>query len=82
VTLSQLLGVAGSLAVEITTSAVGVPSQIAATPSHVYIDVLGFISGASEIDLTAVGFPHPVPAEAEQRLMSLLYTRAQAHKLL
>ena len=85
VTLSHLPnplpGVAGSFAVEITTSVIGIPSQIAATPPHVYIDVLGFISGTSEINLTAVGFPEPVPEEAEQRLVSLLYTRAQANKL-
>lgn len=78
---NPLPGVAGSFAIEITTSVLGVPSQIAATPPHVYIDVLGFISGTSEINLTAVGFPEPVPEEAEQRLVSLLYTRAQANKL-
>ncbi len=78
---NPLPGVAGSFAVEITTSVIGVPSQIAATPPHVYIDVLGFISGACEINLDAVGFPQPVPEEAEQRLMSVLYARAQANRL-
>jgi hypothetical protein len=76
-----LPGVAGSFAVEITTSVIGVPSQIAATPPHVYIDVLGFLSGASEINLDAVGFPEPVPEEAEQRLISLLYARAETNEL-
>jgi hypothetical protein len=71
----------GSFAVEITTSVLGIPSQIAATPPHVYIDILGFLSDASEINLTATGFPEPVPAEAEQRLITLLYNRAQANKL-
>jgi hypothetical protein len=78
---NPLPGVAGSFAVEITTSVIGVPSQIAATPPHVYIDVLGFISGACEINLDAVGFPQPVPEEAEQRLMSVLYSRAETNKL-
>jgi hypothetical protein len=31
--------------------------------------------------LAAIGFPKPVPAEVEQRLLSLLYSRAQAHEL-
>ena len=62
-------------------SILGVPSQIAATPPHVYIDILGFLSGASEINLTATGFPEPVGEEAEQHLLIALYDRAQANKL-
>jgi hypothetical protein len=77
---NPLPDVAGSFAVEITTSVIGVPSQIAATPPHVYLDILGFLSGASEINLTATGFPEPVPEEAEQRLISVLYARTQANK--
>jgi len=77
---NPLPGVPGSFAVQITTSVIGIPSQIAATPPHVYIDVLGFIAGASEINLTATGFPEPVPEEAEQRLISVLYARTQANK--
>jgi hypothetical protein len=52
-----LPGVPGSFAVRIATSVLGIPSQIAATPPHVYIDILGFLAGASEINLTATGFP-------------------------
>jgi len=78
---NPLPDVPGSFAVEITTSVLGVPSQIAATPPHVYIDILGFLSDAAEINLTATGFPEPVGEEAEQRLISVLYTRAQANKL-
>ena len=73
--------VPGSFAIEVATSVIGVPSQIAATPPHVYLDILGFLSGASEINLTATGFPEPVPEEAEQRLMSVLYARTQANRL-
>jgi hypothetical protein len=78
---NPLPGVPGSFAVRITTSVLGIPSQIAATPPHVYIDILGFLAGASEINLTATGFPEPVGEEAEQHLITALYTRAQANKL-
>jgi len=76
-----LPGTPGSFAVRITTSVLGVPSQIAATPPHVYIDILGFLAGASEINLTATGFPEPVAEEAEQHLITTLYNRAQTNKL-
>jgi hypothetical protein len=78
---NPLPDVPGSFAVEITTSVLGIPRQIAASPPHVYIDILGFLSGASEINLTATGFPEPVAEEAEQRLISALYTRADTNKL-
>jgi hypothetical protein len=76
-----LPGTPGSFAVRITTSVLGVPSQIAATPPHVYIDILGFLAGASEINLTATGFPEPVAEEAEQHLLTTLYNRAHASRL-
>jgi hypothetical protein len=75
-----LPGVAGSAAIELTTTLLGIPRQVAPTPPHVYIDVLGFVSGAAEVNLVAVGFPEPVGEETEQRLISLLYARAQANK--
>lgn len=85
VTISRLPdplpGVDGSFAIEITTTVVGVPSEIASSPPPVYIDALGFLSGAAEIDLTAVAFSQPVTPEVEQRLVSLLYSRSQAQKL-
>jgi len=46
--------------------------------THVYVDELGFVAGAAEINLTASGFSSPVPAATEQRLLSLLYRRAKA----
>jgi hypothetical protein len=46
-----------------------------------YIDLLGFVSGPAEVDVTAIGAPQPASTEAEQRLLSLLYSRAEAHKL-
>jgi len=78
---NPLPGVHGSFAIEVTTTILGVPAQVAATPPRVFIDALGFLSGASEIALTAVGFPEPVGIEGEQRLVSLLYSRAGEHKL-
>jgi hypothetical protein len=78
---NPLPDVPGSFAVRIATSVLGVPSQIAATPPHVYIDILGFLSGASEINLTATGFPEPVGEEAEQHLLTLLYNRTQTNRL-
>jgi hypothetical protein len=78
---SQLPGVSGGFTIEFTTTIVGVPTQVEPTPPHVYIDAAGFVSGAAEVAITAIGFPKPVPAEVEQRLLSLLYSRAQAHEL-
>jgi hypothetical protein len=78
---NPLPGVPGSFAIEITMSVLGVPSQLAATPPHVYIDILGFLSGAGEINLGAIGFPKPVAEATEQRLIETLYSRAQANKL-
>jgi hypothetical protein len=46
--------------------------------THVYVDEHGFVTGAAEISLTAVGCSSPVPSATEQRLVSLLYRRAKA----
>jgi hypothetical protein len=45
--------------------------------THVYVDALGFVTGPAEISLTATGFSSPVPTATEQRLLSLLYSRAK-----
>jgi hypothetical protein len=78
---NPLPGVPGSFAIEIAMSVLGAPSQLAATPPHVYIDILGFLSGAGEINLGGIGFPKPVAQATEQRLIETLYSRAQANKL-
>src|ERR1700722_13618857 len=57
---NPLPGVPGSFAVEITVSVLGAPSQLAAPPPPLYIDILGFLSGAGEINLGAIGLPKPV----------------------
>lgn len=43
-----------------------------------YFDTFGFISGPVEINLIALGDPRPVSKVAEQRLLSLLSSRAKA----
>jgi hypothetical protein len=50
-------------------------------PVPVYVDEFGFTAGRAEIALTTEGAPKPIPAEVEGRLLSLLYSRAKAHKL-
>ena len=45
-----------------------------------YFDNLGFLSGRAEVRLSVSAFSPP-PAALEQHLLSLLYSRAQAHPL-
>jgi hypothetical protein len=47
----------------------------------IYIDVLGFTDGPAEVYLSAISATQPVPSATEQRLLSLLLSRAQAHPL-
>ncbi|MFI4992090.1 MAG: hypothetical protein ACHQCH_00545 [Solirubrobacterales bacterium] len=49
--------------------------------SEAYTDFLSFVKGDAVITLTAIGKTHPFPAGSERRLLSLLYSRAEAHKL-
>lgn len=49
--------------------------------SKAYTDFLSFVKGDAVITLTAIGQGHPFPAGSERRLLSLLHTRAKAHKL-
>jgi hypothetical protein len=46
--------------------------------AHVYRDIFGFISGAAEIELEAVGFGHPVPAATEEKALLRLLAHARA----
>jgi hypothetical protein len=46
-----------------------------------YEDHLAVQSGRVELELIAVGIPHPFPTAVERQLLSLLYIRAKAHKL-
>ena len=58
---------------------VAVPS--AKGRSHLYHDFLGFAIGPAVIMLDTTGDPHPFPVAIERRLLSLLHSRAEAHKL-
>jgi hypothetical protein len=49
--------------------------------SENYEDFLSFVMGDAVITLTAFSEAHPLPAAIERRLIALLYTRAEAHKL-
>ena len=49
--------------------------------SNYYEDFLGFVIGRAVITLHATGDPRPFPASTEGRLLSLLYSRAEAHKV-
>ena len=44
-----------------------------------YLDILGFVHGATEVTLQSSGIPVPFPAAAEQQLYTLLLSRAKAH---
>jgi hypothetical protein len=46
-----------------------------------YLDILGFIVGPSEVTLLSSSIVQPFPAEAQQRLFALLLARARAHPL-
>ena len=46
-----------------------------------YLDVLGFVDGPSEVTLLSSSVLRPFPAEAQQHLFALLLARARAHPL-
>jgi hypothetical protein len=78
---NPLPGIRGSFGIRIAITILGVPAAIEPTQPHLYVDVLGFLSGPAEVNLTATAFPEPVSEETEIRLLSLLHSRAEANKL-
>jgi hypothetical protein len=44
--------------------------------TNVYLDAFGFVKGPAQVSLSATGYSSPVPSSTEQRLLSLLYSRA------
>jgi hypothetical protein len=46
-----------------------------------YLDILGFIVGPSEVTLLSSSVVQPFPAEAQQHLFALLLARARTHPL-
>lgn len=49
--------------------------------SESHEDFISFVMGDAVITLTATGQAHPFPAATERRLLSLLYSRAEAHQV-
>jgi hypothetical protein len=49
--------------------------------AHIYRDIFGFVSGAAEVELEAVGFGHPVPDTTEAKALQVLLGRASEHPL-
>jgi hypothetical protein len=47
----------------------------------IYLDFLGFVQGPTEVTLLSSGLIRPFPASIQQRLFSLLLSRAKAHSL-
>jgi hypothetical protein len=47
----------------------------------IYLDVFDLLAGPAEVNMSASGIAHPPPKAIERRLLSLLYTRAETHKL-
>ncbi len=62
---------AGSFAYRVT-----VPAKAAGTTIPFYVDLLGFTEKRTEIGLTGFGVSHPLDSSLEQRLYSLLGSRA------
>lgn len=51
------------------------------TSVPVYLDIFEILAGPAEIGLSATSLSQPPSSTTERRLLSLLYDRAQAHKL-
>ncbi len=67
-------GAAGSFGWHIATT---ITLRRVAVPIH--IDILGFVDGPAEVSLFTTGVPQPFPPATEERLFSLLLTRAKLH---
>jgi hypothetical protein len=46
-----------------------------------YLDLFDVLAGPAEVNMSAGASPHPAPTATERRLLSLLYSRAETHKL-
>jgi len=67
-------GATGSFAWRITTTI-----TLHSVTIPIYIDIFGFVDGPAEVSLFTAGVPRPFPAATEERLFSLLLTRAKTH---
>ena len=66
-----------------TTGSFGLRITTTITLHHIkipfYMDFLGFVYGPAEVMLRSFSLPEPFPAATEERLFSLLLTRAKTH---
>jgi hypothetical protein len=67
-------GAAGSFAWRITATYL-----IRRIPVSLYVDILGFVVGPARVTLVSFGALRPFPAGIQQRLYTLLLSRARAH---
>jgi hypothetical protein len=49
--------------------------------AHIYRDIFGFIAGAAEVELEAIGVGHRLPATTEAKALLLLLARARANTI-
>jgi len=75
--LPALPSVPGSFGIRLATTVSGPTTG----PIPFTADELGFATGPAEVSLTATSAPQPIPTEDEERLLAVLYRRAQAHSL-
>jgi hypothetical protein len=47
----------------------------------IYLDFFDLLAGPAEVNMSARSVAHPPPKAIERRLLSLLYARAETHKL-
>jgi hypothetical protein len=78
---NSLPGADGSFGLRLATTVIGRNLRGGEIRTRVYTDEFGFVSGPAEINLTATGVSRPIPSATEQRLLSLLFSRAREHKL-
>jgi hypothetical protein len=69
-----------SFGVRVTTSLTAIAAG-RQTRVPVYLDIFEILAGPAEVSLTATSVSQPARVATERRLLSLLYSRAQAHKL-
>lgn len=67
-------GTAGSFGLRFTATI-----TIHRVPIPLYVDILGFVEGTTKVSLFSTGLPAPLPATTEERLFSLLVSRALGH---
>jgi hypothetical protein len=70
-----------SFGVHLSTTVIGKSIRGTEIRTPFYADLFALLAGPTEINLSAFGFYHPVSTATERRLLSLLYSRAEAHKL-